>query len=482
MLLKVSSYANYTQRRDISFKNRMTFDVGASDPRGTLKILVEDNDGKDLFEYKGYVNDTTKGFKDEEHFVERIARAINVKKLIKEDIEKATAELNGASEKESEKLRGKIKDLKGMQEILENQSPEERTLTGFTLLLPGTIQKHVAILMANLRTTDGKSLENVGLDKIISKAKEKSKVEFSDDFSFIPAKDLAGTGLGVASRLINHPVYGSKLANEPKGFHAVAVQTGGGFGSVDIKFISDTDLLVETNECSHDLFHDEETKTEKRLGDLGPNTKGVIGNFAKELGIENEDDIKALIKTGMGQIATQPTIILNKAKDGAAIKVLLNTGIYEIENDGSETTTLAVQKDEGSMFNFYHASKESIDKYATALALHVVTKINSGANLVILSGPLAMGLNKAIQKNPRIFEASGLRELILKKVEKRLGKDNTAKSLRNSHEFDIVCDKDLSVDNNTFGGSLLLAGKTKTFARKGEWITVSIETLKNPKI
>lgn len=481
MLLKVQSYTNYQRRNDISFKNKMTFDVGASDPRGTLKILVEDNDGADLFEYKGYVNDTTKGFKDEEHFVERIARAMNVQRLIEEDAEKAKAELNGASEKESEKLEKKIKDLRSMQETLDSQSSEERKITGFALLLPGTIQKHVAILMANLRKTDGKSLENVDLDKVISKAKENGDVELVDNADFIPAKDLAGTGLGVASRLINHPIYGPKLAHEPKGFHAVAVQTGGGFGSVDIKFISDTELMTETNECSHDLFHDEETKTEKRLGELGPNTKGVITNFAKELGIENEDDIKALVKTGMGQIATQPSIILNKAKDNAAIKVLLNTGIYEIANDGSETMTLAVKQDNGNMINFYSASKTAINKYATAIALHAVTKINNGANLVILSGPLAMGLNKTIKANPEIFKAEDLRELVLKKVEKRLGKDNTAKSLRISHEFDIVCDKDLSVDNNTFGGSLLLAGKTKTYARKGEWITVSIDTLKNPK-
>lgn len=482
MLLRGPLYTDFSKKRDISFKNKMTFDVGASDPRGTLKILVEDNEGNDLFEYKGFVNDTTKGFKDENHFTERIARALNVQKLIKEDIKTATAELEGASESETKKLTVKIRDLENKQEILANQSPEERKITGFTLLLPGTIQRHFAILMANLRKTDGTSLKNVDLNKVISNAKENENVEFADKFDFIPAKDLAGTGLGVASKLINHPKYGPKLANGAKGFYAVAVQTGGGFGSVDIEFLSDTELMTKTNECSHDLFHDEETKTEKRLGDLGPNTKGVITNFAKELGVENEDDIKALVKTGMGQLATQTRVVLNKNKDNAAIKVLLNTGVYEVENNGAETVTLSVKENNGYMVNFYSASKNAVNKYATAIALHVVTKINSGANLVILSGPLAMGLNKTVKENPEIYKAKDLRELVLNKVSKRLGIDHTAESLRGSHEFDIVCDESLSVDNNTFGGSLLLAGKTNTFARRGEWMGVSIEALRNPRL
>lgn len=48
---------NTNPLKNISFSHRIIIDVGASDPRGTIKILDKSNDGKtDILFNKGYVN------------------------------------------------------------------------------------------------------------------------------------------------------------------------------------------------------------------------------------------------------------------------------------------------------------------------------------------------------------------------------------------------------------------------------------------
>lgn len=479
MLVQKISSLNSVKKNDIAFKNRLTFDVGASDPRGSLKILVQDDKGKDLFEYKGFVSDSTKGFVDNDDFTSKIARATDVESLIAKDIKNIDDQLlhNNLTVEDAEKLEIKRLDLREKQEILQNQTPEEKKVSGFALLLPGTIQGHIALFMANLRKTDEKSLTNVNLNNVILEAKKNNIVEFSDDFDinkdFIPCKDLAGTGIGITQKVINHPKYEDNFS---KGYYVVAVQTGGGFGAVDIKTKTDRKVDIETNECSHDLFYDKKTGTEKRLGKLGASTGSVIENFSDVFGINSKDDVKALIKTGLAQIATQSTIKLNNEKDAKAIKVLLDTDAYEAINETSTATTLKV-KDE-YMDKFNEASRYAMESYADAIALHAITRINRGVNLYVLSGPLAMGLNDTIKENPDVYGAKDMRELVFGMIDKRVGDDVTCNILREAHNFDIVCDRSMSVDNNTSGGSLLLAGDISTFARRGEWMRIPKKVLK----
>lgn len=475
---KISS-VNQSKNKQVSFKNRITEDIGASDPRGSLKILVQDNNGKDLFEYKGFVNDSTKGFESNDDFVKKMAKTVNVESLIRKDIEgfKNKIKNNHLTEEEHERVQAKLEDLQASLKILQGQSKEEKKITGLALLLPGTIQNHTALFMANLRKTDKTSLIDVNLDDIITEIKNNGEVELADNLKFMPSKDLAGTGLGVTAKLLNHPEYGDRVS---KGFHAVIVQTGGGFGSVNVKVKTEDEIDIETDECSHDLYHDKKTNTEVRLGKLGASTSSVIENFAREMEI-SEEDAKALVQTGLAQIATQSSIKLNKEKDAAAIKVLLNTGLYETTNEKTETIIVKVKDNETDMRKFEDASKYAVAAYADALAAHAVTRITRGANLYILSGPLAMGLNATIEEKPHVYGSKNMRELILKKINKRVGNDVTCNILRRAHNFDVVCDKTLSVDNNTSGGSLLLDNNASTFTRRGEWLRVEIGDIKKNK-
>lgn len=469
-----NNFSANSNKKNTAFKNKLIFDIGASDPRGSLKILVQDNDGKDLFEYKGFLNSSTKGFKNNDDFIKKVANAVDVDHLIKSDIKSLKLKLQNEnlSKSEAEKINAKTNELKEKRNILKNQSKEDKKITGFALLLPGTIKGHVALFMANLRKTDKASLTDVKLDDIISEVKKNENVEFAENFKFVPCKDLAGTGIGITRKIVNHEEYGKRFS---KGFYAVAVQTGGGFGSVNIKVKNSDNVDIETDECSHDLFHDHKTLTEKRLGKLGASTGSIIENFAQKLGITKEEDIKALIKTGMAQITTQSEIKLNKEKDKDAIKVLEKTGLYKIDDGKTETVTLKVKRNE--MYKFNKASEFAVKAYANALTIHAITRINRGANLYILSGPLAMGLNKTIKEKPEIYNAKDLRGLILRLIDKRVGNDVTCNILRKAHGFDVVCDESMSVDNNTSGGALLLADNTSTFARRGEWMTIPIKEL-----
>lgn len=479
-----------SKAKSVAFKSKLTFDVGASDPRGSLKILVQDNQNNDLFEYKGFVNDTTAGFEDNDDFVKKIAQATDVETLIAKDQETIKTRIiqNNLSADEKEKLFEKLNELEINKKILQNRTPQEKKLTGLALLLPGTIQQKTALFMANLKKVDPNaqggvsSLTNVNLDKVIAEIKAQGKVKLADRFDikkdFVPCKDLAGTGIGIAKKIANHSIFKDRF---DKGFFGVAVQTGGGFGAVNIKLKQDSRVSIETDESGHDLYYDPKTGKEIRLGKLGASTGSVIENYATKMGITATDDIEALKKTGMAQLATDEEIKLNNAKDAAAIEVLKKTGAYDITNAGLANTTLKVKN--SHLATFKDATSYSIGAYADTLARHAITKINRGANLYVVSGPLAMGLNRSIKADPQNFgtDVKDMRDLILKSIDSHIKNDYTPNALREANHFDVICDPSLSVDNNTSGGSLLIsknARKKMDVARRGEWMDVPLDVLK----
>lgn len=474
--ISINPYSRKKDLKDVAFKNRLTFDIGASDPRGSLKILVQDNNGRDMFEYKGFVNDTTGGFKDNQDFIKKIAAAADVETLLTKDIEtiEGQMERNHLKPDEKEKLQEKLSILKNDRDMLKKQTPEEKKITGFALLLPGTIQGKIALFMANLRKTDGTSLTDVNLEDVVQQIADDNNIGIADDVQFIPCKDLAGTGLGVTKKLINHPVYGQRFS---EGFYAAIVQTGGGFGAMDVKVKDNSSVDIETDECGHDMYYDENTNKEIRLGAMGASAGCVITNYANKMGIFDEDRIKALKDTGLAQLATQSEIKLSNKKDGAAIEVLTKTGRYEIIDEKSESTTLRVK--DSYLQRFKEASSFAINAYAYALSRHAISKINRGVNLYVVSGPLALGLDSTIKNDPENYGAEGMADLITKFIDKRVKNDNTCARLRQHHGFEVVCDKSLSVDNNTSGGALLLSGSVNTFRRRGEWMGVPINSLKN---
>ncbi len=477
----VSSKIN-KDNKPLSFKSRLTFDIGASDPRGSLKVLVQDNKGKDMFEYNGFVNDSVKGFENNDDFIRKIAQAIDVEGLIDNDIKVIKTQLadNSLSDDLKENLNNKLDKLQSNKKMLQNRSSAEKKLTGFALLLPGTLQGKMALFLPNLKRKDESDptklvrLTEINLNKVLNEVESQGKVKVAKDVKFIPVKDLAGTGLGVAQKIISHPEYSKRFS---RGFFAAIVQTGGGFGAVDVKLMQNSKVNIETNECGHDIYFNILNGKKQRLGKMGASTKDIIRNFSEKMGIIDTDNVKALISTGLGQLATNTQIRLNNLKDSEAIKVLLSTGCYDIVNKDSQSVLLKVNSN--SIEKFMNASKYALHSYVNAIAVYAITRINRGANLFVISGPLAMGLNETISQNPKDYEAKNLRELIYKYIDINDDLDETRINLAKYNKFDIVCDKAVSVANNTSGGALLLAEKIKAFSRRGEWMSVPIKILKS---
>jgi hypothetical protein len=45
------------KNQDVSFRQKIILDIGASDPRGSLKVLAQTDDGRDLYKKTGmYLN------------------------------------------------------------------------------------------------------------------------------------------------------------------------------------------------------------------------------------------------------------------------------------------------------------------------------------------------------------------------------------------------------------------------------------------
>lgn len=478
-------------KKDVSFKSLdLVFDIGASDNyRGTKKITVYHKKRKwfkikeqMLFNIKGFVNNNPKGFKNDHDFSGKVAKSIDIEGLINRQIKLKQKELNKtSSDLDKLEIEGELKELNAKKDILQGLTKKDKKISKISLFLPGTLQEKTALFMANLKQQNGESLINVDLKEILTEVKDQGKVELSKGFNmskdFILAKDLAATGAGVANNVAKHPSYAHRFT---KGFFLVAVHPGGGFGSVDVKVKGDNyDSIVdiETDEGGHDLFPNKRIATgEERLGAQTVSAKTVIKTFAEELGMEKED-VETLMKTGNAQITTQEQIKLNSRKTSKAIEVLKKTGIYDIVEENKEFTTLKIKESKKDIFEtaFYKAA----DTFADTLSYHAITKINRGCNLYALSSPLTMGINEKIIKNPKIFgeNITDLRSLVFYHIDRKVGNDNSCNILRKANNFDIVCDKAISIPDNTPGGKLILDGEAQ-LVRRGEWLQIKLGILK----
>ena len=71
--MKISNIKN-----DVSFQHKILIDIGASNPKGTLKISAVTDSGKQILKQKGnlYLNNTVKGFVDGNDFIAKLAKVI----------------------------------------------------------------------------------------------------------------------------------------------------------------------------------------------------------------------------------------------------------------------------------------------------------------------------------------------------------------------------------------------------------------------
>lgn len=475
-----------------SFGHRIMLDIGASNPKGTLKITVQNDEGKDLFRKSGYVNDTIDGFDGPEGFIEKIENII--KSVHQETIDRSKA--------------GEF-TLEG----------KDKQLSGVAVFVPGTTYTKGKIdtiaFMPNLRDKQHESLTNVNFEDYEKKlklcSKEISGVDVNhDDFELIVTKDLGGCGLAISKLL-------AEKNQLHEGDYIMGIMTGGGFGSVDIK-VDDGKVRVETSESSNYLTgnisaypkiidvmykiaeepdswkkseyikHLSENNYEElnklipvanKLGRQGVSVKSHISKFLQCLG--REDLAPILVAAGDARIVEDNIMYVENHDEGLLKEIKEHPEFVQLESNKPGKSVFKLSEKLLGEENLKRARMEAVNDYADAISLIVMNKINDCLNKVILVGPFAHGIDRHIRENAEDYGAANLPELIRQKINKNIDVIDlpTTRRLSKIYDINIICDPDINFKDNTFAGDVLLDENLKFTPNRGSWFSIPVKELEN---
>ncbi len=481
---------------NLSFQHRILIDLGASNPKGTLKIAAVTDLGKQIFKENTpnmYLNNTVKGFKDGKDFIDKLI------KVIKRTYNRVL-----------------LRDKSGEFPL----SPKDKLLSGVAVFVPGTTiamngRNNGIAFMPNLRDKQDLALTDISFaeyeKELKTLPKEKTGIDVNkDSFNMVVTKDLGGAGVALARMMVK-----KNMLNE--GDYVMGVMTGGGFGSVDIKVKKDI-VEFETSESSsyiagnyeaYDKIADIIEKTIKsdnpdeklnelnadnhkklktdiqvlgKLGRQGVNVKSHIGSFCSEIG--RKDLFKLLQAVGDARIVEMNRLCVSE-KDTELLEQLrsLKDEFIEIESTTDGKIAFEMNEDFFGADVLKKARTVAVNDYANSISLISINKINDCVNKVVLLGPFAHGVNQYVKDHSEDFEgAKDLPELIIKKIktnidEKHADLPSTAK-LMDLYKFEIICDPKLNFPDNTTAGNIFLSPKFKFTNNRGSWFSIPKSVLK----
>ena len=483
-------------RNNQSFGHRIFMDIGASNPKGTLKITAISDYGKQILRENSansYVNNTVKGFKNAQDFIDKIA------KIIKRTHERVL-----------------LKDKSGEFPL----SAEDKLLSGVTIFVPGTTyalggKSNGIAFMPNLRDKNDKALTNVDFtnyeNELLSKDIAETGIGVNkDSFQFVVTKDLGGAGAALAQMM-------AKKNMLHEGDYVMGVMTGGGFGSVDLKvkngFVefetSESSSYIAGNYAAYDkiakiidetvnsqnsfetleeLKRDNNKKLKDdiqvlgKLGRQGVNVKSHIGSFCTEIG--RPDLFKLLQSVGDARIVEMNRMCVSE-KDIEILEQLrsMKNEFKEIESTTDGKIAFEMNEDYFGKDVLRYARTVAVNDYANSISLISINKINDCVNKVVLLGPFAHGVNQYVKTHPEDFEyAKDLPELIIKKIktnidEKHVDLPSTEK-LMDLYKFEVICDNDLNFRDNTVAGNIFQNPKLKFIPNRGSWFSIPLNVLK----
>lgn len=488
-----------SSKKDVTFGFQLVLENGASNPKISTKgsVLVHEyvkifgqstikkfwKAPEKLFGLDGFLKDTAEPFKSNQDYIEKVAAAVDVEDFLKRRLRDVNAQLesNNLSVEEKGALNYKAEKLRGKLEKWRNLPAREKKLEVLALLLPGTIENNKAVYTPNIKRLKQSSeitpespaktvrLTDVNLIEVIDEVKKQGSIRVAKNVKFIAAKDLAATGVAVFEKFARMPAYKHYLKD---GFCMTAIHPGGGYGDVDID-VRGKLVNIRTNEIGHDYKHNILTGKPERLGAMGASVPSLLNNYAQQIGITNKEDIDIIKKTGVGEMATSPHVRLNNKDCAKAIEILLQTGLYEQIGHGPDNTLLSIKNE--AMETYNNATKYAANSFANNIAVASIPKIAKSNQLVVLSGPMTMGINESIINAPELYGAKDLRELAFKYIAENTKGDETIAD--NIGKFDIICDKRVSVKNNTPGGEKLLTRNRKVIIHpnRGQWLDLPLK-------
>ena len=206
------------KNNNLNFKHKILIDIGASNPKGTLKIAAITDLGKQILKENTpnmYLNNTVKGFKDGKDFIDKLA------KVIKRTYNRVL-----------------LKDKSGEFPL----SPKDKLLSGIAVFVPGTTiamngRNNGIAFMPNLRDRSDLALTNISFADYEKNLKRLPKEETGIDinrefFNMVVTKDLGGAGVALARMMVKR-----NMLNE--GDYVMGVMTGGGFGGCTVSLVRD---------------------------------------------------------------------------------------------------------------------------------------------------------------------------------------------------------------------------------------------------
>ena len=459
-----------------SFGHKIIIDIGASNPKGTMKISALTDDGKEIYKRSGYVNTSIKGFKDGDAFIKRIEHHV----------------------RHTHDRLLKLNDKGLLEHPLVG---DDRKLSGVAIFVPGTTmvkgKKDMISFMPNLRDKQGESLVNISFEDYERQMKTASKEELrgvdvnKEKFEFMATKDLGGAGLAIAK------ILGQR--NELKeGDYLMGIMTGGGFGSVDIK-VKDNKVEIETSDSSNYLTASPSGGRLNKIGRLGVSVKSHINHYCDSLGLpelaEGSELRNAMLASGDARIVADNVMFLKTKQDEELIETFEKSPLFEVVNKDSEKTVIKMVDDDPKFAaEMKEARISSIKDYAEAISLITINKINDCMNKVVLVGPFAHGLNRYIKEHPEEFiipedkkvdkngkehNINGLADLVKYEVSKRIDEVDlpSTRRLLNLYEFDVICDPEINFSNNTYAGDILLNPELKFTSNRGSWFSIPLDVL-----
>ncbi len=483
--------------RDVSFGHKILMDIGASNPKGTLKITALSDAGKVILRENtpnSYLNDTVKGFDGAKDFVNKLY------KVVRRTYDRVL-----------------LKSKSGEFPLTE----KDALLSGVAIFVPGTTyalgeNKHEIAFMPNLKDRDGNSLTNINFSeykKELSKQERKDgpmKIN-KDDFKFVVTKDLGGSGVALARLMAK-----KKMLKE--GDYIMGVMTGGGFGSVDIKVknnyaefetsesssyvagnyevydkisgiidktlnSSDPTKLLESYKENHYQKLKDNLQILGKLGRQGVNVKSHIETFCKE--IERPDLLKLLQAAGDARIVEMNRLCVSE-KDSELLEKFraLKDDFTEIESTTDGKIAFELNENVLGKEKLKNARTTAVNAYANAVSLISINKINDCVNKVVLLGPFAHGVNQYVKTHREDFNgAKDLPELIKHKIITNIDENHidlpSTRRLMKLYNFEIICDNDLNFSDNTAGGDIFLNPKFKFIKNRGSWFSVPLSALKS---
>ena len=480
-----------------TFQHKIIMDIGASNPKGTLKITVLSDLGKTILRVNSpnsYVNNTVDGFESAKDFIEKIG------KIIRRTYERVL-----------------LKDQSGEFPL----SEKDKKLSGIVMFVPGTTlvkrkAKSIIAFMPNLRDRFNESLKDIDFSNYIEGLKTSPKsvsgIDVDKNFDMVVTKDLGGAGVGLARLMAK-----KKMLKESD--YVMAIMTGGGFGSVNIK-VKNGIVNFETSESSsyvvgnndvydtvaklleevaksknpqqklEELKAGSELKTKLKeimpvsgkLGRQGVNVKSHLETFCSEIG--RPDLYPLLCSIGDARIVEMNRMCVSE-KDTEIINKLRNmpNEFREIESTTDGKIAFEMREEFFGKEKLIKARTTAINDYANTISLISINKINDCLNKVVLLGPFAHGVNQYVKTHSDDFGgATDLTDLVVKKVKaniEQIDLPSTRELMKQKlYNFQVICDNELNFADNTFAGDLFLNPKFEFAEDRGSWFSIPLKTLK----